>query len=155
MQTKVDEVDRKILGLLVENGRISFAEIGRQVGLSLPAAADRVRRLEDTGLIEGYQAKINLKKLGFPITVFVELTIPPSFYQHAKQQIEATPEILEAHHVAGELSLILKLRLADLEDLEPILAKLNQPGQSKSIVVLSTFVEKDGVSLLNKVKKIE
>lgn len=151
MQTKLDETDRKILALLVENGRISFAEIGRRINLSLPAAADRVRRLEDMGIIEGYQAKINHKKLGFPITVFVELTIPPTSYHHAKAHIEATPEIVEAHHVAGELSLMLKLQLADLADLEPILEKLNRPGQSKSIVVLSTVVEKDGRSLINHV----
>ncbi|MEM7331936.1 MAG: Lrp/AsnC family transcriptional regulator [Chloroflexota bacterium] len=140
---KFDETDRKILALLLENGRISFADIGRQVGLSLPAASERVRRLEEAGIIEGYQAKLNLTALGYPTLVYVLLSIVPNSYQAVLKQIEAIPEILEACHVAGDWSLILKVRIAQMADLEPILYKLNRNGQSKSIVVLSQLVDKD------------
>jgi len=148
LQPKLDEIDRKILGLLIQDGRLSFAEIGRQVSLSLPAAAERVRRLEERGIIEGYQAKVNYKKLGYPLIVFVELMIPATAYKVIKPRIAAIPEILEAYHVAGELSLILKLQLADLADLEPIIEQLTPPGQSKSIVVLSTVTAKSAAVLL-------
>lgn len=136
------------MALLLENGRLSFAEIGRRVSLSLPAASERVRRLEEAGYITGYQAKINFKKLGYPITVFILLTIPPQRYDWLTTEISKTPEIVEAHHVAGELSSILKLRLDDLENLEPLLAKLSKEGQTKSIIVLSTTTETDGRGLL-------
>ncbi|MEM7803103.1 MAG: Lrp/AsnC family transcriptional regulator, partial [Chloroflexota bacterium] len=119
LDNKLDPTDKKILALLLENGRLSFAEIGRQVGLSLPAASERVRRLEDAGYISGYQAKLNFKKLGYPITVFIQLMIPPQRYEWLSNEISNTPEIIEAHHVAGELSCILKLRLDGLEKLEP------------------------------------
>ena len=148
MDRKLDVIDRQILALLLENGRISFAEIGRRVNLSLPAAAERVRRLEDEEIIEGYQAKINYKKLGYSILVFVELTMPPTAYRLVKQKIEQMPEIIEAYHVAGDISLILKIRLVTLEELEPIIEQLTPPGQSKSIVVLSTVVEKDGQMMI-------
>lgn len=127
---------------------MSFAELGRQVGLSLPAASERVRRLEEAGIIEGYSAQVNLKKLGFPTTVFVQLTVPPNRYDGVKKEMEVIPEILEAHHVAGELSFILKLQLADLEDLEPILLKMNQQGQTASIIALSKTVDKNGIDLV-------
>lgn len=138
----MDDIDRKILRLLQENGRISFAEIGRQVGLSLPAAAERVRRLEDAGIIEGYQAILNPKKLGHPTTVFVQLTIPNHRYQPIIKLMREMPEILEAHHVAGELSFILKLQLSAIEALETILLKLNQHGETNSIIVLSTAIKR-------------
>lgn len=134
--------------LLIADGRMSFAELGRQVGLSLPAAAERVRRLEESGIIKGYGARVDLKKLGYRTTVFVELTIPPNRYERVKAVMEALPEVLEAHHVAGELSFIIKLQLADLEDLEPILLKLNQQGQTASIITLSQSVKKDGSDLI-------
>ena len=127
---------------------MSFAELGRQVGLSLPAAAERVRRLEEAGVIEGYSAQINLKKLGYPTTVFVQLITPPHRYESVKREMELIPELIDAHHVAGELSFVIKLQLADLEDLEPILLKLNQEGQTASIIALSQSVKKDGRDLI-------
>ena len=127
---------------------MSFAEIGRQVGLSLPAAADRVRRLEDAGFITGYSANINLKKLGYPTTVFIQLTTAPTSYKTILKQIENIPEVIEAHHVSGDLSFLLKLRIAQLEDLEPILEKINRQGSTKSIIALSTVFDNDGVGLL-------
>ncbi len=149
LQPKLDQTDLQILKLLMENARISYAELGRQVGLSLPAASERVRRMEDAGLIRGYQANINLKALGYTITVFIELTIPPDRYAIVKQKIAAIPEIIEAHHVAGDLSMMLKLHLSEMEALEPILAQLTPPGRSKSIVVLSTTVVKNGSDFLD------
>lgn len=143
MDHKLDSTDRKILNLLVQNARMSFAEIGRQVGLSLPAASERVRRMEDAGIIEGYQAKLNLNMLGYPNLVYVMLTILPNSYDRVKAQIDLIPEVLEACHVAGDLSMILKVRIAKMADLEPILHKLSKNGQSRSIVVLSQIADKD------------
>ena len=148
LEHKLDEIDRKILGLLLENGSLSFAEIGRRVGLSLPAASERVRRLEEAGIISGYQANINFNRLGYGIIVFVQLTIPATSYEKMKQTLSAIPELVEAHHVAGDLSFLLKFRLASLEDLEPILIKLNRQGQSSSIIVLSTTHEENGRFLI-------
>lgn len=140
LEVKLDHTDRKILGLLQENGRLSYAEIGRQVGLSLPAAAERVRRLESAGIITGYHAAIDPAKIGFPITVFIQVQVPVEQYPAFKAFVENLPEVVECHHVTGNEAFILKAILVAFEKLEALVAQLSRYGQTTSSVVMSSLV---------------
>ncbi len=97
-------------------------------------------------------AKLNLKSIGWATTVFVLLTISPAVYQAKIAQMEKIPEIVEAHHISGKQSFILEIRLANLEDLESILRKINQNGETESFIVLSTCINSDGSSLIDKIE---
>ena len=144
---KLDAVDWQILELLQHNARLSYAEIGRRVGLSLPAAAERVRRLEEAGVIEGYQARINLDKIGLPVTVFIQVRVPVDLYPDFKELVNGLGEVVECHHVTGEEAFILKVVLKSISHLEPLVAQLSQYGQTTSSIVMSTYIENRIISL--------
>src|SRR5438477_10939521 len=96
-----DEIDRKILRLLQENARISYAELGRQVGLTTPAVIERVRKLEDGGIITGYRADIDTAKVGLSITAFIRMSISGVDYSHIIEVAQGSKEVLECHRGTG------------------------------------------------------
>jgi len=104
-----DAVAWKILEALQRNARISFAELGRKVGLSTPAAAERVRRLEEAGVITGYHAALNVTKLGLPIRVLVRLTIHGGDLQVSRtiSAVRDMPEISRCHRITGAESFVI------------------------------------------------
>src|SRR5579875_2901570 len=104
----LDEVDWRILGELQTNARITFAELGRQVGLTAPAVAERVRRLETTGIITGYHAQVNPEKLGLPLTAFIRFKTYQSARPNPERIIAQHPEILECHLVTGDDCFIMR-----------------------------------------------
>src|SRR5262245_41633097 len=97
----LDEVGWQILTVLQEDARLSFTEIGRRVGLSLPAVVERVRRLEEAGIITGYRAEIDISKIGLGITAFIRVTTPSEKYPALNTLLKSMPEVLESHHLAG------------------------------------------------------
>lgn len=135
-----DKTDRQILALLQENARLSYAEIGRRVGLSLPATAERVRRLEEAGIIEGYRAKINREKAGLPVTVFIQARIPVENYPRFTERVRCLSGVIECHHVTGAEAFILKIALKSVSELEIVIAELSQFGQTTSSIVMSSPV---------------
>src|SRR4051812_15713208 len=102
-----DEIDRKILGLLQDDARISYAELGRRVGLTTPAVIERVRKLEDGGIITGYRAGIDAAKVGFPITAFIRMSITGVDYSHIIEVAQESKEVLECHRGTGGDSFIM------------------------------------------------
>ena len=108
MTTLADDIGRQILRILQEDGRISFNELGRKVGLSSPAVAERVRRMEEAGIILGYRAIVDQSRVGYPIMAFVRLSIPVSFLAQADELAKSIPEVLECHHLTGSDGVILK-----------------------------------------------
>jgi len=138
VEKELDELDWKILRLLMENGRLSFAEIGRRVNLSVPAVAARVRSIEDAEIITGYHAKINLPKVGLPVLVFVQVWVPAEKYPSFKQLIGGMDGAIEWHHVTGDASFILKIALPSVSHLEAVIVELSQYGQTASLVVMSS-----------------
>ncbi|MDR1020047.1 MAG: Lrp/AsnC family transcriptional regulator [Synergistaceae bacterium] len=136
----LDNIGRQILKTLQENGRVSFSELGRVVGLSSPAVAERVRRMEETGYIKGYKTVVNQEKLGFPITVFVNVEVNGDKVNEAREIIEGIPEITEAYHLSGEYGLMLKAVIASMEHLESIIDRVGQCGATTTSIVLSTPV---------------
>src|SRR3954469_12728860 len=107
----MDKVDRQIVELLQQDARTTQADIAREVGLSQPSVAERVRKLEERGVITGYFARAEPKALGLDITAFVGVGIEhPKYFERFASQVLSIPDVLECHRVAGQDSYLLKIR---------------------------------------------
>ncbi len=138
----IDDVGWQILQALQEDARLSFAELGRRVGLSLPAVAERVRRLEESGIITGYRVEVNLPKVGLQIMAFIRLTVPRERYPQVIMLAQELPEVLECHHLSGIDSFIMKVVITSIPHLEALITRLSTYGQTTTSIVLSTPVTK-------------
>jgi Lrp/AsnC family leucine-responsive transcriptional regulator len=142
----LDVIDRKILGLLQDNAKMPQAEVAREVGLTAPSVNERIRKLERAGYIRGYVAVLDEKKLGQDITAFVEVFVEhPKFEESFIEAVSAHDEVLECHHITGEFSLLLKVRVADMTAFRRLLIeKLNSLAgvrQTRTVMVLATAKE--------------
>jgi Lrp/AsnC family leucine-responsive transcriptional regulator len=145
----VEETDLKILRLLSADGRMSYTDLGKATGLSTSAVHQRVKRLEQRGLIKGYGATIDHEQLGRPLTAFISITpIDPSQPDDYPERLVDVPEIESCWSVAGEESYILKIRVATPADLEDLLARIRQAANvsTRTTIVLSTPYENRPVS---------
>jgi Lrp/AsnC family leucine-responsive transcriptional regulator len=148
----LDPTSRHILRLLAEDGRASYQAIADVVGLSRPAVMERVKRLEEAGLIQGYHARLDRAKAGFPITAFVSIRYPVTSRigdEPISQALAHDPQVLECHHVAGEDCYILKVAATSLESLENVLRRIKEPGtpvSTRTTIVLSSVFEKPGIA---------
>lgn len=138
----LDRIGWQLLRLLQEDGRQSYAELARQVGMSLPAVAERVRRLEEAGIITAYRAQVAPELLGMDLTVFIELTTPPNQYKRFLALAQKMPEIRECHHVTGSGSFIIRAIISGIRNLEPVVETLGQFGETRTSIVMSTPVDK-------------
>jgi Lrp/AsnC family transcriptional regulator, leucine-responsive regulatory protein len=136
----MDEINSRILALLQEDARTSYAELGREVGLTAPAIAERVRRLETDGIITGYHAGIDLEKAGRGMVAFVRLTSPHELGRQLSDLVREIPEVLEFHHVTGSEGFIMKLAVASVSHLERVIVQLLPYGQTNTSIVLSSPV---------------
>ena len=143
MQTDklLDDIGRQILKALQENARISFSELGRRVGLSSPAVAERVHRMEEVGYIKEYRAIVDQEKLGFPITAFIRMTANVGKLKDADDMARTIPEAIEGHHLTGTDGFILKVIVTSVGHLEDIINQMSNDGQTTTSVVLSSPVE--------------
>jgi Lrp/AsnC family transcriptional regulator, leucine-responsive regulatory protein len=139
---QLDDIDWHILKELQENARLSFAELGRIVSLSRPAVAERMKRLEEMGVIAGYRAEINLSRLGYGITAFVRISAQGDQMEPLMAAIKTTQEILECHRGTGTDSFILKVAVSSLWHLENVLDKFMRFGQVSTSIVLSSVLTK-------------
>jgi Lrp/AsnC family leucine-responsive transcriptional regulator len=142
----LDETDIRILALLQEHCKMPLAKIGQQVGLSAPAVIERIKKLEEGGVIVGYTALLDARKLGCDITAFIGvLTSHPSSVSEVERQIESRAEVLECHHVTGGHTLLLKVKTADTSSLERLISHLRSidgVARTETMVVLSTHTER-------------
>lgn len=141
---RVEEIDRRIVQLLATDGRMSYTDIGRATGLSTSAAHQRVRRLEQRGIIRGYSAVVEASAVGLPLTAFVSIKpIDPSAPDDAAERLAGLAQIEACHSVAGDESYILKVRVAAPADLETLLAEIRATANvsTRTTVVLSTPYE--------------
>ena len=139
--TSIDGVNWRILMLLQENARTSFSEIGRQVGLTPTAVAERVRRLEDAGVIRGYRLAVNAEHLGYAITAFVRVVVRPGSSAQIARLSQDIQEVVECYRVTGEEAYLIKLVATSVAHLEQLLLRIRAFGQPATSVVLSTVVE--------------
>jgi Lrp/AsnC family transcriptional regulator, leucine-responsive regulatory protein len=140
----LDAIAWKILENLQHNARLSFAELGRKVGLSTPAVAERVRRLEEAGVITGYHANLDMAKVGVPIHVLMRLTIPGGDLQISRTvaAIKEFSEISRCHRITGDESFVIEAHLVSVQHLEALIDKLSAFGATATSTVLSSPVER-------------
>src|ERR1700744_5800357 len=143
-QVELDPIAWKLIELLQHNARISFAELGRKVGLSTPSVAERVHRLEDAGVITGYHASLNMAKLGLPIHVWVRITIPGGDLQISRTvaAIKESPEVGRCHRITGSESFVLEAHVVSIRHLEALIDKFSALGATSTSTVLSSPVER-------------
>ncbi|MBN1448262.1 MAG: Lrp/AsnC family transcriptional regulator [Bacteroidetes bacterium] len=141
----LDDIDIKILNAVQANGRVRRSDLAELVGLSLPAASERLRKLEDRGYITGYTARLDPAKFGKDVTAFVQVFVDTSrHYENFLKHVDANPEILECHAVTGEGSHLLKIRTGSTAALERILSRIQswkEVQRTITSVVLSTRKE--------------
>jgi Lrp/AsnC family leucine-responsive transcriptional regulator len=146
----INETDKRILQIIQEDARITNADIARQVGLAPSAVLERVRKLEERGVIKGYATEICPKEVGVGLTVFVFVRTSEND-SGVEAALVALPEVLEAHEVAGEDCLLLKIRTSDTEELGRLLREKIKPIpnvlSTRTTVVLHTFKETTALPL--------
>jgi Lrp/AsnC family leucine-responsive transcriptional regulator len=136
---QLDDVDWMILTALQEDARIGYRELGRQVALTPPAVANRVRRLEDAGVILGYSARVDPSAVGFGVEGFIHIASGGRKQSYAiAAQAAAEPRVLEDHRVAGQSDHILRVVAESLSDLEPFIDSLNDDGRPMTSLVFSS-----------------
>ncbi|PZO35326.1 MAG: Lrp/AsnC family transcriptional regulator [Leptolyngbya sp.] len=143
---ELNDLDIKTLSLLCQRGRMTWAELAGQLGLSAPAAADRVKRLEERGLITGYSALLDAEALGLNLTAFIAVTLDhPRHRAGFLAQVNASAEILECHHVTGDDDYLLKVRCCHTRALEALitdqLKDIEGVAKTRTLIVLSTVKE--------------
>ncbi len=137
----LDKTGWHILEELQQNGRISFAELGRRVGLTLPAVAERVRKMEDAGIITGFRADVDPAKIGLSIAAFIRISVAADVSARVAKAVRDMPEVLECHRGTGADSFTLKVAVESVQHLERVIDKLTPFGTTSTSIVLSTLVK--------------
>jgi len=145
---ELDRISWRIIEELQQDGRLSWAELGRRVGLTTPAVAERVYRLQQEGVIRGFHADISLERLGMPILIFVRLSMagPEPMVRAFQEKVKKWQEVLECHRVTGSDSFILKARVVSVIHLEKLLDKLGHYGSTSTATVLSSPVQQRAIT---------
>jgi Lrp/AsnC family transcriptional regulator, leucine-responsive regulatory protein len=138
---RIDETDWRILEELQREGRVSYSELGRRVALTAPAVAERVRRLEEAGVIKGFHADVDPARMGYPITAMVRWTSAGPDCSALGDVAKEIPEIVECHRITGETSYHLKILAKSVGHLEELIDGLTAYGSTVTSVVLSSPVE--------------
>lgn len=139
---KLDNTDRAILRELQEDARLSYAEIGRRVGLSSPAVQERVRKMEDAGIIKGYRAEIDYKAVGLPIRAITRLLdIKAENHFTIREIAKSLPQVLRCDTVTGQDEFIIQIVAADIDQLEDTLRPFARLTQMITSIVINTPIE--------------
>lgn len=138
----LDETGWLLLRELQQDARLSYSELGQRVGLSSPAVADRMRKMEEAGIITGYRAEVNLARLGLPMLAIVRLgSFAGQNCNRVAAQVSQIPEVLECYRVTGSDSVVVKVAAASIEHLENVVDQLSQHGLPTTSLVFSRSME--------------
>jgi len=132
---RLDSTDRKIIGELIRDGRVSLAELGRRVSLSSPAVAERVQRLERAGVITGYRAEIDPRTLGYQLTAIVRIKPAPGQLPRIPELAAEIPQISECHRITGEDCFYLKVYLRSIDELSDLLDRFLVYGETTTSLI--------------------
>jgi Lrp/AsnC family transcriptional regulator, leucine-responsive regulatory protein len=146
-QRENDSTSRRILAELQQDGRISLAELGRRVGLSPPAVAERVQRLERDGVIVGYHARVDPRAVGYTLMSVIRVRPAPRQIAKVAELARDTPEIVECHRITGEDCFFMKATVRDVEHLEQLIDQFVVYGQTTTSIVQSSPVPGRGVAI--------
>jgi len=125
--SELDSIDRRILDLLQQDGRLTMTELGERVGLSTSPCSQRVKRLEAQGVIKGYHARVNPAALGKNLLVFVEITLAQKsehIFKKVRDELQNMPEVLERHLISGSFDYLVKVRLTDMSEYRHLLGSI-------------------------------
>jgi len=143
----LDDVNRRLLEELQADGRIGMAELGRRIGMSAPAVAERVQRLERAGVIAGYHAELDPARVGFPVAAVVRIRPAPGQLQRIPEVARETPEVVECYRITGEDCYLIKLYLPAIDDLEEVLDRFTPYGLTTTSIIHSAPVPRRGPPL--------
>jgi Lrp/AsnC family leucine-responsive transcriptional regulator len=143
---RLDDVDRLLIEELQCDARLSLAELGRRLGLSAPAVAERLRRLEDEGAITGFAAHVDPRALGFALTAVVRIRPAPRMIAKVADLARATPEMVECLRITGEDCFIMRVHVRDVGHLEELIDTFVLYGQTTTSIVQSSAVPLRAVS---------
>jgi Lrp/AsnC family leucine-responsive transcriptional regulator len=146
-QTTVDATDTDLLGELQQNARLSLAELGRRVGLSPPAVADRLARLEEAGVIRGYRAELDPRALGYELAVVLRIRPAPRELKKVAELAQRTPEVVECHRITGDDCYLMKAHVRDVDHMEEVIDRFAIYGQTTTSIVQSSPVPTRAVPL--------
>jgi Lrp/AsnC family leucine-responsive transcriptional regulator len=146
-QTIVDATDTDLLGELQHDARLSLAELGRRVGLSPPAVADRLARLEEAGVIRGYRAELDPRALGYELAVVLRIRPAPRELKQVAELAQRTPEVVECHRITGDDCYLMKAHVRDVEHMEEVIDRFAIYGQTTTSIVQSSPVPRRSVPL--------
>ena len=146
IENGLDGVGWAILVLLQENARLSFAELGRRVGLTAPAAAERVRQMEDAGILRGYRADVGLERLGLAVTAITRVSAPEERCPALKACVKTLREVVECHHVTGSDAYVLRVNATSVGHLETVIETLGRFGTPTTSIILSSPVASRAVA---------
>lgn len=141
----MDMTDHKIIEILQEDGRISMKDLGKIVGLTSPAVSERVKKLEEAGIIEGYKAIISPDALGRVIKAFIHISLPNNMYKKFINEARKDPRIVECHHITGDDCSVLKVIVKDMYELEEVIDSIKEIGSTKTSVILSTPIQSKSI----------
>ncbi len=148
---KFDATDRAILELLQDNCKQSMAQIGEKVGLSAPSVVERIHKLEESGVITGYVARVDARRLGKDVTAFLGVfTEQPRSIGSLERQISTIDDVLECHHVTGVHTLMVKVKTENTESLEQLIERIRSlegVSRTETMVALSTQTERQRIAL--------
>jgi Lrp/AsnC family leucine-responsive transcriptional regulator len=143
----LDDANLRLLAELQQDARLSFAELGRRVGLSSPAVAERLARLEQTGVIKGDRAEIDPRGVGYTLGVVIRIRPAPRELHKVAELAQRTPEVVECHRITGEDCYFIKAFVRDVEHLEEVIDQFAVYGQTTSSIMQTSPVPARGVPL--------
>jgi Lrp/AsnC family transcriptional regulator, leucine-responsive regulatory protein len=143
---KFDQIDRNILDILQSNAKITNAQLSKEIGLSPAPTLERVKKLENQGVIVSYHAKLNLQEIGLGVSTFVQVTLvghKKDYISRFVERINEIPEVVECHHITGQGDFILKIVSADITSYQKlmleVISEIPEIDNMQSIIILSTF----------------
>jgi Lrp/AsnC family leucine-responsive transcriptional regulator len=139
---KLDATDLRILEALINDARVSIADLARSVGLSPPSVSERMRRLEEAGVIEGYTLTINPKALGLPIAAWLRIRPMPGHLQKVADILRAMPEIVECDRITGEDCFIARAHIQSVDDLEKLIDQVIPYAMTNTSIIQSSPVKR-------------
>jgi Lrp/AsnC family transcriptional regulator, leucine-responsive regulatory protein len=143
-ERSIDDVDGRLIAELQDDARLTIAELGRRVGLSAPAVADRLRRLERDGVITGYSADVDPRALGYTLSAIMRIRPTARLIPKVADLARETPEVVECHRITGEDCFFMKLHVRDVRHLEEVIDSFILYGQTTTSIIQSSPVARRG-----------
>jgi Lrp/AsnC family transcriptional regulator, leucine-responsive regulatory protein len=141
----LDAVNRSLLAELQADARLSLAELGRRIGLSSPAVAERLQRLQEAGVVRGYRADVDPRALGYSLGVVLRIRPEARHLRTVAERARETPEVVECHRITGDDCYFMKVHVRDVEHLEEIIDRFTPYGQTTTSIIQSSPVPGRGV----------